>query len=94
MSTFKESEYHRRNLQVARVLGAKAAVDQALERAREVKRIPKWLLRYLESAAERLPGLSSDLAAFRDASPDYDQWGPEAAGAREAARQAAQRAGA
>ena len=64
-----------------------AAVDQALERARTLKRFPKWMLAYLESAAERLPGLSKDLAAYRDASPDYDEWGPEAASARETERQ-------
>ena len=63
---FFASEYHRLNMQVARVIGAKASVDQALERAREVKSIPKWMIRYLESAAERLPGLSGDLATLRD----------------------------
>jgi hypothetical protein len=87
MGGFFESEYHRRNLQVARVIGAKAAVDLALDRARELKRCPKWLLQYLESAHERLPGLSTDLAAYRDGAPDVGQWGPEAAAAREAKRQ-------
>jgi hypothetical protein len=57
-------------MQVARVIGAEAAVTQALDRARGVKSIPQWMIRYLESAAERLPGLSSDLAAWRDLSPD------------------------
>ena len=64
------TEYHRRNMQVARACGANAAVDQALERARSVKRIPKWMISYLESAADRLPGLKHDLAAWRDLSPD------------------------
>lgn len=84
---YRDSEYCRRNLQVARVIGAKAAVDQALEHARALKRFPKWLTAYLESAAERLPGLSKDLAAYRDLSPDYDEFGPEAASARETTRQ-------
>lgn len=39
LDDFYESEYHRLNMQVARVTGAKASVDQALERAREVKSI-------------------------------------------------------
>jgi hypothetical protein len=64
------SEYHRRNMQVARVCGAQAAVDQALERALTVKGIPVWLRAYLESAAVRLPGIQHDLAAWRDLAPD------------------------
>jgi len=64
------TEYHRRNMQVARVCGANAAVDQALERALKVKSIPVWLIAYLESAADRLPGLQHDLAAWRDLAPD------------------------
>lgn len=71
---FFASEYHRLNMQVARVTGAKASVDQALERAREVKSIPKWMIRYLESAAERLPGLSTDLATLRDGCCDAEKW--------------------
>ena len=70
LAEYYATEYHRRNIQVARVIGAEAAVTQALDRAREVKSIPQWLIRYLESAAERLPGLQSDLAAWRDLSPD------------------------
>lgn len=64
------TEYHRRNMQVARVCGANASVDQALERAKQVKSIPKWLIAYLESAAERLPGLQHDLASWRDLAED------------------------
>ena len=64
------SEYHRRNMQVARVCGAQASVEQALERALTVKSIPVWLIAYLESAAARLPGLQHDLAAWRDLAPD------------------------
>jgi len=64
------TEYHRRNMQVARVCGANAAVDQALERALKVKSIPVWLIAYLERAADRLPGLQHDLAAWRDLAPD------------------------
>lgn len=70
LKTYYASEYHRRNMQVARVAGAQAAVEQALERAMKVKSIPVWLIAYLESAAYRLPGLSADLAAWRDLAPD------------------------
>ena len=70
LTRYYATEYHRRNMQVARVCGAEAAVKQALDRARGVKGIPKWLIQHLESAAERLPGLQHDLAAWRDLSPD------------------------
>lgn len=82
MGGYSDSEYSRRNLQVCRAIGAQAAVDQALDRAKSLKRFPKWAIAYLESAANRLPGLSIDLAAFRDAAPDCDQWGPRAAAKR------------
>lgn len=70
LKSYYASEYHRRNMQVARAAGAQAAVDQALERAMRVKSIPVWMIAYLESAASRLPGLSADLAAWRDLAPD------------------------
>jgi hypothetical protein len=64
------TEYHRRNMQVARVVGANASVNQCLERAKSVKSIPQWVISYLESASERLPGLQYDLAAWRDLADD------------------------
>lgn len=70
LTAYYATEYHRRNMQVARVCGAQAAVDQALERAMAIKSIPAWLIAYLESAATRLPGLQHDLAAWRDLAPD------------------------
>ena len=70
MQAYYATEYHRRNMQVARVIGAQAAVDQALERALSIKSIPNWMIAYLESAANRLPGLSADLAAWRDLAHD------------------------
>lgn len=70
LERYRATEYHRRNMQVARVCGAQAAVDQALERALSVKSIPVWMIAYLESAASRLPGLQHDLAAWRDLAPD------------------------
>jgi len=76
MSDYFDSEYHRLNRQVCRVIGAKAAVDQALDRARKMKSMPKWMVCYLESAAERLPGISEDLAAMRDTCRDADMWRP------------------
>lgn len=74
LDQYYASEYHRLNIQVCRVIGAQASVVQALERARAVKSSPKWLIAYLESAAERLPGLSTDLAAMRDNCIDADRW--------------------
>lgn len=76
---YYDSEYHRLNMQVARVIGAQASVDQALARARSVKSTPKWMIAYLESAAERLPGLSVDLAVARDNCADADRWKPKPA---------------
>lgn len=70
LERYHATEYHRRNMQVARVCGAQAAVDQALERALSIKSIPVWMIAYLESAASRLPGLQHDLAAWRDLAPD------------------------
>jgi len=70
LTAYYTTEYHRRNMQVARVAGAQAAVDQALARALSIKSIPNWMIAYLESAASRLPGLSTDLAAWRDLAPD------------------------
>ena len=70
LEAYYATEYHRRNMQVCRVIGAKASVDQALERALTVKSVPQWLISYLESAAERLPGLSNDLARWRDLASD------------------------
>jgi len=67
---YYNTEYHRRNLQVCRVIGAKASIDKALARAREVKAMPKWLLRELQMAADRLPGLSKDLADWRELAED------------------------
>lgn len=70
LAAYYKTEYHRRNMQVARVCGAQASVDQALERALSIKSIPNWMIAYLESAATRLPGLQHDLAAWRDLAPD------------------------
>lgn len=79
LDEYYASEYHRLNMQVARVIGAQASIDLALDRARAVKSTPKWMLKYLESAAERLPGLSADLAAHRDQCCDAHVWKPKPA---------------
>ena len=81
MSGYWDSEYHRLNVQVARAIGALASVNLALERARAVKSTPKWMIFYLESAAERLPGLSADLAVMRDCCVDAPVWKPKPMGA-------------
>jgi hypothetical protein len=79
MQAYYATEYHRRNMQVARVVGAQAAVDQALKRALKIKSIPNWMIAYLESAANRLPGLSADLAAWRDLAHDAPTPSPHSA---------------
>lgn len=83
LDDYYASEYHRLNIQVARVIGAQASVDQALERARKVKGTPKWMLMYLESARERLPGISTDLATLRDQCHDAHIWKPKPSEQRE-----------
>jgi hypothetical protein len=79
MQAYYATEYHRRNMQAARVAGAQAAVDQALKRALKIKSIPNWMIAYLESAANRLPGLSADLAAWRDLAHDAPTPSPHSA---------------
>jgi hypothetical protein len=61
-----KEEYLRRNVNVAKAYGARAAVDLAIKRARSVKRFPRWALDFLESASERLTDLPSELAAYRN----------------------------
>lgn len=67
-------EYLRRNLLVAGAIGASAAADTALDRLRENKHAPKWLIDHLEAIKERTDKLPADLAAWRDLAndrPDY-----------------------
>ncbi len=68
------SEYSRRNLQVCKVIGAKASINLAIERASSNKSTPKWLMEYLVSAQKRLENIAPDLADFRDMAPDKDEW--------------------
>jgi hypothetical protein len=66
------SEYHRRNLLVCSAYGAAAGIRISLERLRESKGAPKWLISQLQNSLDRADRLPADLAKWRDASPDYD----------------------
>ena len=61
-----DSEYTRRNLLCAKVIGATAAIRKALEDAEKVKRPPKRLIKRLRDALERLEDVPADLAQHRN----------------------------
>lgn len=63
-------EYRRRNLAVCAAVGAAAAIEQARERIEARRRPPKWLLRYLDSAAERIEQVIPELVDWRAIAPD------------------------
>ncbi len=70
----KYEEYLRRNLLVAKAVGAKANASVALERLEMQTRPPKWLCEYLRGIIERVSPLPTDLAKWRDTAqdaPDY-----------------------
>ena len=67
-------EYLRRNLMVAKAIGAHAAARKALERLAGLKRRPKWLMEAFESVRVRTVALPPDLARWRDAAPDAPQY--------------------
>jgi len=63
----ESSEYLRRNLHVAKAIGALASTDAALNRLRAMKRRPpQWLIASLSGIRERVAPLSRELAAYRD----------------------------
>lgn len=67
-------EYLRRNLLVAKAIGARANAGVALDRLQTHRRPPKWLVEYLRGIAERCEPLPADLARWRDLAedaPDY-----------------------
>jgi hypothetical protein len=64
------TEYLRRNLLVAKAIGARANAGVALERLQAHKRPPKWLVEYLRGIAERCEPLPADLAKWRDLAED------------------------
>jgi hypothetical protein len=62
-------EYLRRNLLVAKAIGAHANSSAALKRLRETKRPAQWLVKYLEGIIERTEPLVSALACYRAVVP-------------------------
>src|SRR5690606_25772985 len=65
-SLMASKEYLRRNLQVAKVVGAHAAAESALKRLAEMKKPPKWIVDAFMAIESRTESLSPDLAAYRD----------------------------
>jgi hypothetical protein len=59
-------EYLRRNMQVAKVVGAHAETKTALKRLSEMKNPPKWIIESFKAIESRTENLSPDLAAYRD----------------------------
>lgn len=63
-------EYLRRNIVVAKACGLKAEVGITLLKLQNRRRVPKWLLASLAAMRGRAADLPSELAQWRDASPD------------------------
>lgn len=63
-------EYLRRNMQVARAIGANANATVALRRLRGMNRPPQWMVSCLLGIIERTDGLGHELAQWRDQAPD------------------------
>ena len=66
----EHKEYLRRNLVVAKAVGARSGVATAIDRINTWRRKPKWLAEKLEEVAKRQEGLEIELAAWRDAAED------------------------
>lgn len=60
------SEYLRRNLLVAKAVGARSYIPGARKRLLAMKRPPKWLLTILDGMDKRLEPLPAALADYRD----------------------------
>lgn len=69
MASNVNPEYLRRNLLVAKAIGAHANSSAALKRLLATKRPPQWLVKYLEGVIERTEPLVSALACYRSAVP-------------------------
>ena len=63
------AEYLRRNLLVAKAVGAISLADSILKRLGAAKRPPKWLVEQTQGIRERLDGLPRELAAYRGELP-------------------------
>lgn len=70
------TEYLRRNLIVAKAIGAKAGVSKSLKRLEQMSRPPKWLVESLAGVLKRQDCIPEELAKWRDSAddrPDYVQ---------------------
>jgi hypothetical protein len=63
-------EYLRRNLLVAKAIGANANAKAALARLRATKRPAQWMVDYLQGIIDRTETLGPDLACYRSAVPE------------------------
>lgn len=68
--TQRYEEYLRRNLLLAKAIGAKAGASTALKRLEMQTRPPKWLVNALRGILERCDPLPAELAKWRDLAPD------------------------
>ena len=64
------TEYLRRNLIVAKSIGAKAGVSKSLKRLEQMSRPPKWLVESLQGVLVRQDPLPEELAKWRDSAED------------------------
>jgi hypothetical protein len=60
------NEYLRRNLNVARAVGAETLARSILARLGSAKRPPKWLVEKMRGIQERVQPLAAELAAYRN----------------------------
>lgn len=63
-------EYLRRNLLIAKAIGARAAANVALHRLKKMKNPPKWIIAAFEAVEVRTAELPPDLALWRNSAPD------------------------
>lgn len=67
-------EYLRRNLNVAKAIGAVANTRVALERLKGTKHPQKWLVAALEGILDRVKPLPHELANYRALAPDVPDY--------------------
>lgn len=67
-------EYLRRNMEVAKAVGAHANTLSAIERLMKMKHPPIWMLHALQGIRDRTAGLATELAAWRDQADDAPEY--------------------
>lgn len=72
-------EYLRRNIEVAKCVGALSASAKALERVKSWAEPRLWLVRSLQAAVERLESCKTELVRHRDEVKPPDDWYKERA---------------